>query len=270
MEENKELQELKDEVETLNMKLAELDEEELEQIAGGFTKITNNEYINNGVNFLTVNGANLTLFENLTIKKQPIAYYINGVYQGLMNLNERTNADYIEANHDIEEDKIDLITLSDQLGIRASVGTKDAYTNLTKHINQFWKMDPTEYYEGACARMDMDEYVDHNIFQQFIVNTDWPGNNTKIWREKDGGKFRWMLFDTDFGLGLPGYEYLGSFTKNMIKWCSGDGNPQWANNRSWMTEIFDGLKRNKMFERKFTTKYLIHLSTTFTQERTRT
>ena len=33
MEENKELQELKDEVETLNMKLAELDEEELEQIA---------------------------------------------------------------------------------------------------------------------------------------------------------------------------------------------------------------------------------------------
>lgn len=198
---------------------------------------------------------------------QPIAYYINGVYQGLMNLNERTNADYIEANHDIEEDKIDLITLSDQLGIRASVGTKDAYTNLTKHINQFWKMDPTEYYEGACARMDMDEYVDYNIFQQFIVNTDWPGNNTKIWREKDGGKFRWMLFDTDFGLGLPGYEYLGSFTKNMIKWCSGDGNTQWANNRSWMTEIFDGLKRNKMFERKFTTKYLIHLSTTFTQER---
>ena len=46
MEENKELQELKDEAETLNMKLAELDEEELEQIAGGFTKITNNEYIN--------------------------------------------------------------------------------------------------------------------------------------------------------------------------------------------------------------------------------
>ncbi len=38
----------------------------------------NNEYKNNGVNFLTVNGANLTLFENLTIKKQPIAYYIKG------------------------------------------------------------------------------------------------------------------------------------------------------------------------------------------------
>lgn len=197
---------------------------------------------------------------------QPVAYYINGVYQGLMNLNERTNSDYIEANHGDEEDDIDLITVSDQLGIRASKGDLDGYNDLVKHIRST-QVDSVLYYDGANNRMDMNEYVDYQIIQQFIVNTDWPGNNTKIWRnKKKNGKFRWMLFDTDFGFGLPGYEYLGTYTKNMIKWCAGEGGTQWANNRYWMTEIFKGLKYNYFFERKFTTRFLIQLSTSFTTE----
>lgn len=196
---------------------------------------------------------------------QPVAYYINGKYQGLMNLNERTNADYLDANFDVDDEDIDLITVSDQLGIRASKGDKITYDKLTSLLSTR-VTDTLKYYEGACSFMDMDEYVDYQIFQQFIVNTDWPGNNTKIWREKKNGRFRWMLFDTDFGLGLPGYEYLGNYTKNMIIWCSGEGNKQWANKSAWMTEIFKGLKRNKYFQRKFTTKFLMHLSTTFTPE----
>lgn len=198
---------------------------------------------------------------------QPIAYYINGVYQGLMNLNERTNSDYLEANHDVEEDNLDLITLSDQLGIRASKGDKTGYDKLVKYLYKYETLDQETHYAGACAMMDMDEYVDYQIFQQFIVNTDWPGNNTKIWREKDNGRFRWMLFDTDFGLGLPSYEYLGGYSKNMIRWCMGEGTLQWANNREWMTTIFSDLSENQLFKRKFTTKFLIHLSTTFTEER---
>lgn len=198
---------------------------------------------------------------------QPVAYYINGKYQGLMDLNERTNGDYVESNYGIDEDDIDLITLSDQLGINASQGTEDAYDDLTNTLKQTNQKDSVLLYERALGRMDMDEYVDYQIFQQFIVNTDWPGNNTKLWRESDGGKFRWILFDTDFGFGLPGYEYLGGATKNMINWCAGEGTHQWANQYAWMTVIFKNLYKNRFFKKKFMTKYLIHLSTTFTEER---
>ena len=127
---------------------------------------------------------------------QPVAYYINGEYQGLMSLNERTNADYITANYGYTDEEIDLISVSDVMGIRASKGDLSAYNELVEYLTTFEDdslsyKDDSLLYEGACKRMDMDEYIDYQIFQQFIVNTDWPGNNTKIWREKKKGKAKY-------------------------------------------------------------------------------
>lgn len=196
---------------------------------------------------------------------QPVAYYINGSYKGLMNLNERSNADYIKANHGFSEEEIDLITVSDQLGIRASKGDLDAYNEMVNYLKNSDPEDST-YYEGACERIDMAEYIDYQVFQQFIVNMDWPGNNTKIWRERrEGGKFRWILFDTDFGFGfshsVPNYTY-----SDMFKWCTGSGITSWANNRSWMTDIFASLSKNAKFRKTFVSKYKKHLETTFSRE----
>ena len=96
---------------------------------------------------------------------QPVAYYINGVYQGLMALNERTNSDYIETNYGIEKEDIDLISLSDQLGIKASEGTYDAYDDLVSTLSKTSPKDSVLVYERAIGRMDMDEYVDYQVFQ---------------------------------------------------------------------------------------------------------
>ena len=196
---------------------------------------------------------------------QPVAYYINGKYQRLMALNERTNVDYITANYGYDEDEVDLITVSDQLGIRASKGDMTAYEELSSYL-QAGNEDDSAFYAGACRRMDMDEYVDYQVFQQFIKNTDWPGNNTKIWREKENGRFRWILFDTDFGFHLSGYGYMDDASTNMIEWCAGTGSTYWANTDDWMTLIFRSLYQNPQFKRKFVTHYLYHLSTTFSDD----
>ena len=193
---------------------------------------------------------------------QPVAYYLNGEYMGLMALNERTNADYLKANYDIDEEDVEFITVSDQLGINASLGTLDAYNSLIDYVET---EDNTtkEFYDEICKRIDINEYVDYQIFQQFIVNTDWPGNNTKIWRKKgENTKFRWIVFDTDFGFG---YSWPASL--NMIEWCQGKGITSWANEDDWMTTLFKHISENQEFKRKFTTRYLIHLSTTFNTQR---
>ncbi|MCQ2189217.1 MAG: CotH kinase family protein [Paludibacteraceae bacterium] len=193
---------------------------------------------------------------------QPVAFYLNGEYQGLMSLNERTNADYLKANYGVDEDNIDLVTLSDQLGIRASKGDLDAYYELVVFLTEEEPED-SSFYIGACERMDMDEYIDYQVFQQFIGNTDWPGNNTKIWRErKEGSKFRWILYDTDFGFGMPNYG-ASKVTTNMFNWCKGEGFRAWGNSLSWMTDIFASLSLNKEFRRAFVNKYKEHLETTF-------
>lgn len=196
---------------------------------------------------------------------QPVIYYINGKYIRQMALNERTNADYVWSNYGYDEDAIDLISVSDQLGIKVSKGSDEAYKEL---INYLKSNDPSssDYYKGACARMDMDEYIDYNIFEQYIANGDWPGNNMKLWRSKEDGLFRWILFDTDISYGLCDYEAYTNVSRNMIKWCKGEGSRYWANGQDWMIEMFANLSKNKEFKKKFTTKFLINLSTRFSYD----
>ena len=198
---------------------------------------------------------------------QPVAYYLNGQYQGLMALMERTNASYVKTNHGADDENLDLITLSDQRGIGVSKGTIDAYNELVSYLEST-DNSTTEFFEGACKRMDMDEYLEYQVFQQFICNADWPGNNTKIWRErKDGTRFRWIIFDTDYGCGHD--DALNS-ASDMITYCRGEGKTNWGNQQTWMTTIFKHLSNNPLFAKKFTTKFLYHLSTTFTEDRIRT
>lgn len=197
---------------------------------------------------------------------QPVAYYLNGEYLGLMALMERTNASYVKANHGVDDENLDLVTLSDQKGIGISKGTLDAYNELVSYLEST-NSSTHEFYAGACKRMDMDEYLEYQVFQQFICNADWPGNNTKIWRErKDGSRFRWIVFDTDYGCGHDGALNSAS---DMITYCRGEGKTNWGNNKPWMTVIFKHLSDNPEFAKKFTTKYLCHLSTTFTEDRIR-
>lgn len=197
---------------------------------------------------------------------QPVAYYINGKYVGFMDLNERTNADYVKANYGIDEDDIDLVTISDVLGVRASKGDLDAYNELVKFVSTSDQKDSL-FYPKVCEMMDMPEYMDYQVIEQFMVNTDWPGNNSKIWRErKEGSKFRWILFDMDFGLGLPGYTNISNKSINMFNWCQGKKIVSWANGSSWMTKLFKGLSQNTQFRIDFIETYKRHLETTFSEE----
>ncbi|MCQ2208396.1 MAG: CotH kinase family protein, partial [Paludibacteraceae bacterium] len=201
---------------------------------------------------------------------QPVAYYINGKYNGLMALMERANADYVKANYGLDDDEIDLVTVSDDNGIGASKGSADGYHELVEFLET--EDSQTEaFYNEACRRIDMDEYIDYQVFEQFIANVDWPGNNTKMWRErKPGSRFRWIVYDTDYGLGIPGFTNIVTSEKNLILWCRGEGPTSWASNKAWMTTIFKHLSNNPQFGKKFTTKFLIHLTTSFSEERINT
>ncbi|MBO7606606.1 MAG: CotH kinase family protein [Paludibacteraceae bacterium] len=210
---------------------------------------------------------------------QPVSYYLNGKYKGLMGLRERTNGSYIEANYGIEEDKIDLIEMTENK-IEASLGDLNAYNEMIAFATDSNNYKKPTYVAELSNYMDVDEYINYMIFEQFIVNTDWPGNNQKCWRKHIGGKFRWILYDTDFGFGLYGWNdnnYCDA-SLNTIKWCTGEGEHNWANASStgsgyelteeskWKTILFKSLMKNKGFRNMFATKALQHLSTTFDKE----
>lgn len=200
---------------------------------------------------------------------EPVAYYINGEYQGLMGLRERTNSSFVSANHGIDEDDIDLIELTNDENASASSGDTLTYHEMVEYAKNG---DPSSanYFEKMSSYMDMNEYMDYVIFEHFIVNTDWPGNNCKMWREKDNGRFRWILFDTDFGLGLygSGASNYCDYKMNSIEWSSGKGSKvNWANDEEWEVALFKNLIKNEEFKKRFLNRNIVHLGSTFDYDR---
>lgn len=210
---------------------------------------------------------------------QPVAYYLNGKYQGLMGLRERTNEDYVFHNYGYEEDEIDVISIkTDKLS--SVVGTLEAYNEMIDYVENHYA--DADFYEQLSTRMDVEEYIHWLILEQFVVNTDWPGNNTKIWRKRKGGKFRWIVYDTDFGYGMydswgPNYCDPGL---NMIDFSMGVGSAvNWANGvgagggyqfnekSKWKTTLFYHCMQNEDFKIRFSTEFLKQLNTRFTEEK---
>lgn len=73
-------------------------------------------------------------------------------------------------------------------------------------------------FEEFCSLVDIDNLMLYYAVQIYINNEDWPGNNFKAWRYYPSesekitspyldGKWRFLFFDAEFGMGLYGNGY---------------------------------------------------------------
>ena len=139
--------------------------------------------------------------------------YINGEYMGMLNIRERSNEDNIYSNYDGLED-LDLIEIShekinniDQFEEEFKEGDADFYNNFKAFYNE--KGHSKAEYEQW---IDVNEYLNVIAMNFFYGNIDFPGNNIVFWRPNDDAtgelpkRFRVIVKDTDFGLGLYGRQ----------------------------------------------------------------
>ena len=104
----------------------------------------------------------------------------------------------------------------------------------------------------------------YNIAQIFIDNRDWPGNNIKFWRPQDiEGKWRWMLYDTDFSFGVP-WMGLG-YNFNTLQFAVEENGPDWPN-PPWTTFLFRKLLENSNYQKRFINIFCYRFNTIFTSE----
>ncbi|MFK7926429.1 MAG: CotH kinase family protein [Bacteroidia bacterium] len=189
---------------------------------------------------------------------QPTALFLNGEYWGIHNQREKLNENYLYNNHLINEDEVDLLK-----------NDREAFNGNSRNYNEmldFVKGHPMNFeynYELAKQMIDMQEFMDYQILQIYINNQDWPGNNIKFWRaHAPGSRWRWLLYDTDFGFGIWGSQP----TENTLSFALEQFGPGWPN-PPWATQLFRSLSESPDFRREFAQRYLSQINYNFTPDR---
>jgi len=191
---------------------------------------------------------------------QPAVVYLNGEYWGIHNIREKINEHYVAANGGVQPDEIDLLYNGSGLNyFAASNGSAEDYDSLIDYVRRNLLFFPAQY-ERVNQMMDMNNYIDYMAAQIYYANTDWPGNNTKLWKsQKPDGKWRWILYDTDFGFGL---SYGGQAWHNTLTFALEPNGPAWPN-PSWSTLLFRQLFDSPSFRDSFTNRMADLMNTSF-------
>jgi len=186
---------------------------------------------------------------------RPAVLYLNGEYWGIYNIREKVNEHFIESNSNANSENIDLLE-GDGWVIH---GTNEKYRELIQYLESNDLSDPLVYAEVENM-VDIENYIDYMVAQIYYANTDWPGNNIKFWRERsETGKFRWILYDTDFGFHL---NYGGHTDHNTLEFALEPNGPNWPN-PSWSTFILRKMVTSDIFVQKFVNRMADLLNTNF-------
>jgi CotH kinase protein/Lamin Tail Domain/Chitobiase/beta-hexosaminidase C-terminal domain/Secretion system C-terminal sorting domain len=189
---------------------------------------------------------------------QPTIVYINGQYWGIQNLREKGNGDYIENNYGISESEIDLIENHSSV----QLGTKTAWVEFLDSLNGMSPLAP-DAFQYIEKNIDVQEYINYLVLQTYYANTDWP-NNIKFWRQRSPeGRFRWILWDADFGFGL--FPDQSDATHPTLDYITATGST--GNNDDNFTEPIRLMLAVPEFKSRFIATLAISMGTVFKPSR---
>ena len=196
---------------------------------------------------------------------RPCVVYINGEYWGIYNIREKENESYVESHYkDAKEGQIDIIkgntnvkagSNKDWEELRAYIKSKTpCFNGGTNLLNDKTVMAYIE------ERVDMKDFMEWAITEIFCCNTDT--GNMRVFRYQ-GGKWRYMLFDLDWGFQTDGYKKNGdkTFIEDFF-------NPNGAGSGDrFYTHMQMAVYYNNTWREQFIELYAKHMKTTFAPER---
>ncbi len=208
---------------------------------------------------------------------RPAIVFINGEYWGIHNIRDRLDNRYIQTHYGLsDEEDYTMMEGNSELD-RGNPDGVTHYNQMRSFLNNPGVSNPANYAE-LKTRMDTDNFADYFISQIYYRNTDWPGNNLQYWRSANSydqdaphgldGRWRWMMFDTDFGFGLD-FNYVTGHEEgpahNTMAFALEENGPGWPN-PPWSTFLLRKLVENDEFSRGFVNRTADLLNTVFREE----
>lgn len=209
---------------------------------------------NSGNDFMQMlfrDGINQTILYNTVdldlMAYRPVKVFLNGEYWGVYGLREFFNEDWVASHHGVDPDNIDLIANPNGWA-EIKDGDDIAYQHLMDYM-QFNDITNPANYNYVKQLMDVNEFINYHIAQVYYGNYDWPANNVRVWRDRDNGKFRWMLFDTDATTNY-GWWSASLATDNTIAHATNSIGTGWPNGAQ-STFPLRRLLENEAFKNEF-------------------
>ena len=179
---------------------------------------------------------------------RPCLVYLNGMYWGVYDLREKLNRYFVENHFGVDHDSIDLLE-----------HRQDVKHGSIRHYNKLrtFLRDPStnlalpEHFAKVDSMMDVQNFLTYEVFQIYIDNQD-AGGNIKFWRpQTPNGKWKWVLYDTDFGFGMGEKD---AYNNNSIEFFTEPNGPEWPN-PSWSTLNLRKLLENQQFKESFAQRF---------------
>ena len=137
---------------------------------------------------------------------QPCVVYLNGEYWGVYNIMEKYSDNWLEEEFGVNKDNVVLIKDGE-----VDEGQDEDYA-LFEEFTALGNLDMTqeENYQKFLDAVDLTSYLDYYATEIIIGNHDWGLiKNNQFWRSRtktdtkyEDGKWRWLLHDTEFSMGL--------------------------------------------------------------------
>lgn len=204
--------------------------------------------------------------------RRPAIVFLNGEYWGIRNIREKLNEHFIARNQGIDPDDVTLLEyVHHNNEVLEPNGSNEDFNDLISFIQQN-DLSEESAYEEVASRIDINNYIQYYVAQIYFDNSDWPGNNIKWWRDSNaGGKYRWLLFDTDFGFGLSPFgneqgDELLHYKHNTLALSTAPNGDEWPN-PPHSTFLMRKLLDNVGFRNQFINTFCDHLNSTFQPER---
>ncbi|MFH0992451.1 MAG: CotH kinase family protein [bacterium] len=189
---------------------------------------------------------------------RPATAFVNGQYWGIYNIREKVSEHYVANRHGVDPDNIDM--LENNMAVLHGVSLH--YRQLIDYISLNDMSTPAAF-EYVNSMIDMDECILYFAAQAYYDNMDWPGTNIKYWRERSTeGKWRWILFDLDFGFGL----YAHGAWEDHIQFMFSTVETRYSN-PPWSTLFQRKLVENPTIRNQFINRIADLLNTNFKSAR---
>ena len=185
---------------------------------------------------------------------RPAVVFINGEYWGLYSIQEDYSDNYLQYNYDIDKNDVVMIKRGElEEGLPED---SELYSELVDLYSA--DLSDDKNYQKLCDVFDVQSSIDYFCTLLLTANEDCIfnyDNNWRIWRSRSvtdnpyqDGKWRFMLYDTEFSLGL--YKDGMNANDNSIETAKA-------------CKMFDSLMKNDEYKKQFVLSYMDMLNFNF-------